>query len=372
MIQSKETIVKEYLKIKKNIRDNLLSERTGEQELQTNLSKFYRPITETQKATAREITEGLKPMKEGIENLPQAITFPPMQPLGEASGEASEEEESQYFGEIAKTYLNTPLPDRDTTFGIRKKEGLYYIGDKQATIADNNIIIGNEKFKGTPDLWELIMAKDLLGFNNEDYDNYARLMIKTNALHRDNNRKSLYPIGKTYLNTPLPDRDTTFGIHKKEGLYYIGDKQATIADNNIIIGDEKFKGTPDLWELIMAKDPLGFNNEDYNNYARLMIKTNALHRDNNPKSLYPKSSKSNTRELLRPIWYNRRKYEGEGVVIIPSDPNALLERLDVLLTSKEAGHTGVRNELVSICDELKRQGVLDTRSYKKLNSIIIK
>ena len=43
-----------------------------------------------------------------------------------------------------------------------------------------------------------------------------------------------------------------------------------------------------------------------------------------------------------------------------------------LLASQEAGHTGVGNELVSICDELKRQGVLDTNTYKKLNSIIKK
>ena len=55
----RDLIVKEYLELKKNIRDNLLSERIGEQQLQTDLSKFYRPITETQKATAREITEGL-------------------------------------------------------------------------------------------------------------------------------------------------------------------------------------------------------------------------------------------------------------------------------------------------------------------------
>ena len=42
------------------------------------------------------------------------------------------------------------------------------------------------------------------------------------------------------------------------------------------------------------------------------------------------------------IWYNRKKYEGTGVIVIPSDPNALLERLDLLLASQEAGHTGVR------------------------------
>ena len=59
----RDQTVKEYLELKKNIRDNLLSERTGEQQLQTELTKFYRPITETQKATTRDITEGLKPIR---------------------------------------------------------------------------------------------------------------------------------------------------------------------------------------------------------------------------------------------------------------------------------------------------------------------
>ena len=81
--------------------------------------------------------------------------------------------------------------------------------------------------------------------------------------------------------------------------------------------------------------------------------------------------------ILSPIWREREYFEkydieGKGVVVIPSDPNALLERLDLLLASQDAGHTGVGNELVSICDELKRQGVLDTNTYKKINSIIKK
>ena len=118
----RDAMVKEYLELKKNIRDNLLSERTGELELQTDLSKFYRPITETQKATAREITEGLKPIREGIEKLPQAI-----QPIGEATGEEEEEEydeedeeEEELVGEIAYEFLNKPFSDK--TFRIRKKK----------------------------------------------------------------------------------------------------------------------------------------------------------------------------------------------------------------------------------------------------------
>ena len=114
---------------------------------------------------------------------------------------------------------------------------------------------------------------------------------------------------------------------------------------------------------------------DKADYENLMIKTNALHRDNNPKNPYPKSSGSDKwNELLSPMWkkYNKKGYLGKGVVVIPSNPNTLLKRLDLLLASQEAGHTGVGNELVSICDELKRQDVLDTNAYKKLNSLIKK
>ena len=275
----RDSIVKEFLELKKNIRDNLLSERTGEQQLQADLSKFYRPITETQKATAREITEGLKPIREGIEKLPEA-----MQPIGEATGEATEEEEEEddeeLVGEIAYEFLNKPFSDK--TFGIRKEKGHHFIGNQHVIVKDNDIIISEN--------------------------------------------------------------------------------------------GEKFKGTHGLWNLLMSKNPKNFTDKDYDDYEDLMIMTNALHRNNDKDNPHPKGSGSTKwRKLLSPIWHRKKEgYEGEGVVVIPSNPNALLERLDLLLASQEADHTGVRNELVSICDELKRQGVLDTKAYKKLNHLIKK
>ena len=112
-------------------------------------------------------------------------------------------------------------------------------------------------------------------------------------------------------------------------------------------------------------DDNNYTYKDYENYKRLVLKTNTLHSDNNPKSTYPKSSKSEKwAMLLSPIWERRKLHERKGVVVIPSDPNALIERLDLLLASKKTGHTGVGNELVSICDELKRQGVLNSKAYK--------
>ena len=45
-------------------------------------------------------------------------------------------------------------------------------------------------------------------------------------------------------------------------------------------------------------------------------------------------------------------------------PYSLVERLDMLLASKAAGNTGVRYELVSVCDELRRQKLIDKHKYK--------
>ena len=182
--------------------------------------------------------------------------------------------------------------------------------------------------------------------------------------------------------------DLNFGLYDKDGEFYIGDKPAVIKDNNIIVDGKEYPGTPGLWELIMSKDPKKiFNDDDFKNYEDLLRRTNAIYRNNNPNQNHAKGNYQGTKweNLVKPIWVNikgekefregtkkgKKKTKGKGVtVVIPEDPNALLERLDLLLASQEAGHTGVGNELVSICDELKRQGVINADTYKKLNSYI--
>ena len=137
----RDSIVKEYLELKKKIRDNLLSERIGEQQLQTDLSKFYRPITETQKATTREITEELKPIREGIEKLPEDIKT-----LRKETEE--EEEEEEYFSKKVLEQISDRFKgDIDKIFGIKRIDNNYYLGNKVIHVDDNNIITieNNEK-----------------------------------------------------------------------------------------------------------------------------------------------------------------------------------------------------------------------------------
>ena len=76
------------------------------------------------------------------------------------------------------------------------------------------------------------------------------------------------------------------------------------------------------------------------------------------------------KHILKPIWDENDLYTGNGLIpsvstiILPCDPIALIERLDILMASKTAGNTGVRNELVSIFDELLRQNLIDKHKYK--------
>ena len=187
-------MVEEYLDLKKNIRDNLLSEKTGEQQLQTDLSKIFKLITETQKATAKEITEELKPIKEGIKSLPQAITFPAY-PSIEASKEKEKFVEPYFIGDICESYLRkfTTKAEADRTYGLYDRKGEFYIGNKPVVIKENNIVVEDEEYEGTPGLWELIVSKEPKGFTEEDYNNYAKLMLKTNALRVDYNSENRKP-----------------------------------------------------------------------------------------------------------------------------------------------------------------------------------
>ena len=173
-----------------------------------------------------------------------------------------------------------------------------------------------------------------------------------------------------------------------------GNQTLNIINDDIIVKNKVYKGTPGLWDLIMLDKPQDFTEEDFLNYGELLIQTNTIYQKNNPNQNKPKSSGSyKWTKIVSPIWEEVKKRKrlktieeedededddpqpstsGTGLKILPSDPNALIDRFDLLFSSKKAGHTGVRNEIVSILDELKRQGVLKTNEYKKLNSLIKK
>ena len=183
---------------------------------------------------------------------------------------------------------------------------------------------------------------------------------------------------KMYTSNTISNKnqmDKSFGVKLKQGEFFIGREQIMINNDDIIIGDKLFRGTRGQWELITKLEPDAtlYNDEDYKNYREILIDTNAIGSDSNPNK--PKASRGEKYwKMIKPLWkeivFRRRGKKGNGVIILPSDPNALIERFALSVAAGHAGNKGSRNEAVSICDELLRQHVNDKGQYKSMIAYI--
>ena len=306
--RKREELIRDFIETRKRIKNNFIARKVGEIEYQTGLTKLFKPVTETQKATAKEITEAQKA--------------------------------------AAEKFTSELLPI---------KEGIEELPTKLF-----KKIFPSIEFK----------ASDIMNFGPLAVDALLQAFTKKNI-------------------------DLTYGIYAKDGKFKIGSEFITIEDNDIKVDDIIFEGTPGFWELVTSKNPNpeNYTEEDLDKYRQLLLLTNTIYQGNKPATNRPKGSRSpKWKNIIKPIWEQIKKQKeeeykefeeeedddpqpftsGTGLKILPSDPNALIDRFDLLFSSKKAGHTGVRNEIVSILDELKRQGVLKTNEYKKLNSLIKK
>ena len=321
--RKREELIRDFIEMRKRIKDNFIARKVGESEYQTGLTKLFKPVTETQKATAKEITEAQKataekftsellPIKEGISGLTTAIKQLPITPI--------ETEEAIRF----PAYPNVRMTEEEKT----------------------NLGLIAQQFLSSP-----------------------------------------YSEEKIY---------TIFGLNNKnpEKKFKIGDKFVTFDGDDIKVDGNTYKGTTGFWNLLINKipDPDEYTAEDLEQYKDLLIRTNTIFLNNNPTENSPKNAYYKGvkwKNIIRDIWYGIKPFKkgkggkggekdpkpgtsGTGLKILPSDPNALIDRFDLLFSSKKAGHTGVRNEIISILDELKRQGVININEYKKLNSLIKK
>ena len=147
--RKREELIRNFIETRKRIKDNFIAKKVGEAEYQTGLTKLFKPVTETQKATAKEITEAtekitqeLLPIKEGIEKLPGAISEG-LPALGMT------EEELIKIGPIARKYIQSNLGRATTKAGLYSEDDNLKIGYRPVKIENDDIIIDDERFKGT-------------------------------------------------------------------------------------------------------------------------------------------------------------------------------------------------------------------------------
>jgi len=162
------------------------------------------------------------------------------------------------------------------------------------------------------------------------------------------------------------ETDKIFGIRATDDNFYVGEKPISVEGDDITVGDKTYKGTPGLWELLTMARPNEsiYDSNDHADYVEILNATKAMNTPSNPNK--PKASGGwKYMNIIKLIW-DAKTGKGVDVVVLPQDSNALVEMLDLRMSSFKAGNTGLRNEIVGILDELLRQKVIDSESYKKL------
>ena len=81
------------LKTRHDIQQNFLSGRAGDLSSQYELSELFKPVTDMQKDLKGLVSE-LKPIREGMKNLPKAITFPQFPSITANDDDGEEEEDA--------------------------------------------------------------------------------------------------------------------------------------------------------------------------------------------------------------------------------------------------------------------------------------
>ena len=178
---------------------------------------------------------------------------------------------------------------------------------------------------------------------------------------------------KKYNTRFVNDVRRNFEISKIRDKMVFGKMEVEVDGNDIIVGGKRYKGTSGLWELMTESNPpdkwSDVNDEDLQNYSKIIFNTGAIYSGSNPNE--PKASRSEKyRKIIKPLWdkfKNETKgKKGYGVIILPSDPDALVQRFALSVAAWHAGNKGSRKEAVSICDELLRQNRINKDEYKSM------
>ena len=193
-----------------------------------------------------------------------------------------------------------------------------------------------------------------------------------------------------YFNLDKKKIDRYYGMNREpDGTLNIGGKRIDVDDDyNIIIEDVKYNGTPGLWSMIMLARPQtdSYSDDDAEEYYKLATQINLIDNPQNiTESSRPEATKK--RKILEEIQNKqptiqekKRKLDGDeyssgsGVqmVFLPGDIKGLTTKLKLLLAEFHAGNksSSMRNEIVSILDELKRRKRISKENYTDINDYL--
>lgn len=207
---------------------------------------------------------------------------------------------------------------------------------------------------------------------------------KAKSLERSLNKEDIEDI---YDGINIP-----FGVRKENSDFLMGNTKINVRvfnnplDNKpkqvITINTKNYELTPGLKELLLRKTPnLSLvTTNDQTVYKDMLNDTNAHKRHYNPNGQIKGDRSVKYREIIRPLFLEvsnnandlveigetkfgtglptLKEYKPYTDFVFWDDPNELIERLKMLIASRDAGNRNHDNEIISIIEELKEADII--------------
>lgn len=164
------------------------------------------------------------------------------------------------------------------------------------------------------------------------------------------------------------DTDKLFGVRKCGKNYKIGQAIVKLDEDSIYMNNDskRFKLTKGLKNLLFLKStvPNSYARCDLNDYKKILTLS-----DIDATKIKSKNRNDNFENIIKPLlkigngvqtdYKIVNKFDTNSEYIYWDDPNELIDRLQLLVSSRSAGHTSHNNEIISIIEELRESNIIN-------------
>jgi len=162
-----------------------------------------------------------------------------------------------------------------------------------------------------------------------------------------------------------PNRDHIYGITLLKGdVLKLGDKTVKVNERNeLTVGNETYRVTKGLYELLTSRRPKNYTEHDQQVYKKMLTVSRAHLKSNGQIKA---NSGEKYQQVIKKLFPPPPAFKGlqpskfgASVYKYWNSADELVDRLRLLIASQEAGNTSHRNEIISIIEELKEEGIVE-------------
>lgn len=193
--------------------------------------------------------------------------------------------------------------------------------------------------------------------------------------------ESFSGLSKYYVEELIRDTEDKFDFKYgvrfdlEEDKFAIGNKELHFDSDDMYIMDGghkiTYEGTPGFYELMFKKEPGRYTSQDRKNYIDIVTRSAANRRNYDPTDQISGNAGKKYTKIIKAVkpsaTSSKATRQGKGLISLNNkqiefvpwkNPNTLVDRLQILVASQMAGHTGHNNEIIRIINELKRAKII--------------